>query len=187
MVTFVRFLTSALTLATFSLALPASNATLSILDRADLVCGADRPPRAGLPKADEARLASSFVQAPPATRAIDVYWNVIYKNTTYSGGYLSSAQVNSAISALNSQFVGSGFTFKRASLKYTKNTKWFDNLDNEGNNTLATAMKNKLHVGTAKDLNIYSVGFTNSQHFTPIFSRANRSDKESFSILLGQY
>ncbi|CUA67316.1 Extracellular metalloprotease SMAC_06893 [Rhizoctonia solani] len=162
MVSFVRFLTSALTLATLSLALPANNATVSITDPVHLVCGADRPPRTGLPKADESRLAPSMVITASVARTIKVYWNVIHKDTTYAGGYLSSNQVNSAISALNSHFAGSGLTFKRVALKYTKNAQWFDNVDNEDNNDLATAMKSRLHMGTAKDLNVYSVGFTNS-------------------------
>ncbi|KAG8679419.1 hypothetical protein FRC11_003753, partial [Ceratobasidium sp. 423] len=164
MVTFTRFLAVAITLATSSLALPTSynNVSISVHGSGDLICGTDYPPRAGLPKADEARLSPSFVLAAPANRVINVYWNVIYKNNTYNGGYLSSAQVDSSIAALNAQFVGSGFTFRRSALKYTINAQWFDKVDNKDNYALATAMKNKLHVGTAKDLNIYSVGFTTS-------------------------
>ncbi|CAE6439148.1 unnamed protein product [Rhizoctonia solani] len=161
MLTFVRFLTSALTFATFSLALPA-NGTLSVRGPINLGCGADRPPLSGLPNADEARLAPNVVLSAPAARVINVYWNVIYKSNTYNSGYLSSAQVNSAISALNTQFANSGLSFQRAALEYTRNAQWFDKVDNGDNNALATDMKNKLHVGTAKDLNIYSVGFTNS-------------------------
>ncbi|CAE6508097.1 unnamed protein product [Rhizoctonia solani] len=161
MVSFVRLVVSALALAPFSLAFPIHNATTSVRD---LVCGADRPPRSGLPMADEARLAPSIVLNAPVARVIKVYWqvNVIYKDKTYDGGYISSDQVKSAITALNSQFAGSGFQFRRAALKYTKNAQWFDNADNQKNDALTTAMKNQLHVGTAKDLNVYSVGFTNS-------------------------
>ncbi|CAE6430737.1 unnamed protein product [Rhizoctonia solani] len=164
MVTLARFLAVAITLATSSLALPTSynNGSISVRGSGDLVCGTDYPPRAGLPKADEARLAPSFGVAAPSSRVINVYWNSLTCITAYNGGYLTSAQVDSSIAALNTQFVGSGFTFQRSALKYTENAQWFDNVDNEDNNALAMAMKNQLHVGTAKDLNVYSVGFTTS-------------------------
>ncbi|CCO28768.1 hypothetical protein BN14_02766 [Rhizoctonia solani AG-1 IB] len=122
MVMLTRFLIAALALATSSLALP-SNATFSETDSddLDLLCGTDDYlSSGGLSEANEARPL-----AVPETRVIQIYWNVIHANNTYSGGYLSSNQVNSAIAALNLQFIGSGFEFKRAGLNYTKNSEWF--------------------------------------------------------------
>ncbi|KAH7333885.1 hypothetical protein B0J17DRAFT_631433 [Rhizoctonia solani] len=116
----------------------------------NLVCGTDNPPQSVLPNSDEARLSASSVLAVPATRLIKVYW------------YLSSSQVNATIAALNSQLVGSEFAFQRSALKYTKNIQWFDSFKNEDNIAFTTIMKNKLHIGIAKELNIYSVGFTTS-------------------------
>ncbi|CAE6340556.1 unnamed protein product [Rhizoctonia solani] len=85
------------------------------------------------------------------------------KPDAYEGGFLSSAQVDVAIDVLNWHFAKSGLTFQLAALNYTQNEQWFDNVDNKANKSLAMDMKSKLHVGTAKDLNIYSVGFTHSK------------------------
>ncbi|CAE6362349.1 unnamed protein product [Rhizoctonia solani] len=164
MVMLARFLIATIALATSSLAL-SPNTMLSSRDSADVVdidllCGTDDLSSPGLSEADETLLAPNSPLAVPQARVIQVYWNVIHANNTYKGGYLSSNQVNAAIAALNLQFTGSGFEFRRAKLKYTKNSEWFHGVDK---NDLTTAMKNKLHVGTAKDLNIYTVGFTNSQ------------------------
>ncbi|CAE6493645.1 unnamed protein product [Rhizoctonia solani] len=160
MVALSRFFIAALALATSSLALP-SNATLSArdLDDLDSPCATDDP-YLGLSEAEIAGITANPPLNIPETRTIKVYWNVIHANETYNGGYLSSAQVDSAILALNSQFIGSGFTFERAQLKYTKNAKWFNEVDK---NQLTLDMKNKLHTGTAKDLNIYTVSFMNSK------------------------
>ncbi|KAF8674579.1 Pregnancy-associated plasma protein-A [Rhizoctonia solani] len=161
MVALSRFFIAALALATSSLALP-SNATLSArdLDDLDSPCATDDP-YVGLSEAEIAGITANPPLNIPETRTIKVYWNVIHANEiAYNGGYLSSAQVDSAIVALNSQFIGSGFTFQRAQLKYTKNAEWFNEVDK---NQLTLDMKNKLHTGTAKDLNIYTVSFTNSK------------------------
>ncbi|QRW22836.1 extracellular metalloprotease [Rhizoctonia solani] len=133
MVALSRFFIAALALATSSLALP-SNATLSArdLDDLDSPCATDDP-YVGLSEAEIAGITANPPLNIPETRTI---------------------KVDSAILALNSQFVGSGFTFQRAQLKYTKNAKWFNEVDK---NQLTLDMKNKLHTGTAKDLNIYTL------------------------------
>ncbi|KAF8747915.1 Pregnancy-associated plasma protein-A [Rhizoctonia solani] len=139
MVALSRFFIAALALATSSLALP-SNATLSARDSDDLdsPCATDDP-YVGLSEAEIAGITANPPLNIPETRTI---------------------KVDSAIVALNSQFIGSGFTFQRAQLKYTKNAEWFNEVDK---NQLTLDMKNKLHTGTAKDLNIYTVSFTNSK------------------------
>ncbi|EUC55921.1 metallopeptidase family M84 protein [Rhizoctonia solani AG-3 Rhs1AP] len=164
MVTLTLLLTVALTLTTMSVAHSSHNPTLISRDSTDLECGDDNPPDSadGSP-IDEIYLEPNFPPAAPASYVVNVYWNVIYKNTTYNGGFLSSTQVDSAIATLNSQFMNTGLTFQRAALNYTENAEWFDNVDTKGNSTLAATMKNTLHVGAAKDLNIYSVGFTNAK------------------------
>ncbi|CAE6462535.1 unnamed protein product [Rhizoctonia solani] len=148
-------------LATSTIAFSTKHATSFSADVLDLSCGSHSPPEpdSESPFSDAAHVAPST----SASYDVRIYWNVIHKNTTYEGGFLSSAQVGTAIDVLNSHFADSGLIFQLAALQYTQNEQWFDNVDNKVNKSLAIDMKNKLHVGTAKDLNIYSVGFTNSK------------------------
>ncbi|KAG9057914.1 hypothetical protein FS842_002916 [Serendipita sp. 407] len=89
---------------------------------------------------------------------IQVYWHVVYKSTSVSGGYISDSAISSSISAMNSHYSGSGFTFTLASTTRTLNANWF-NYANYGN-SYQTAMKKALHTGGANVLNVYTVGFT---------------------------
>ncbi|KAG8854270.1 hypothetical protein FRB91_003677, partial [Serendipita sp. 411] len=52
---------------------------------------------------------------------IQVYWHVVYKSTSVSGGYISDSAISSSISAMNSHYSGSGFTFTLASTTRTLN------------------------------------------------------------------
>ncbi|KAB5590249.1 hypothetical protein CTheo_6301 [Ceratobasidium theobromae] len=146
--------------ASTALAMPALNGR----DPTDLICGGDNFSVAGLPAANETLLAKG--SGPSfAPRVVNVYWNVIHADQTFDGGYLTSDQVDTAIGALNHHFWPAGITFQRANLQYKNNPDWFANADagtEELDNAQSKAMKNELHTGTAKDLNIYSVGFKTS-------------------------
>lgn len=71
---------------------------------------------------------------------------------------LSSELDCPAISAMNTHYSGSGFSFYLSSTTRTSNPTWF-NSANYGN-SYQTAMKNSLHTGGANTLNVYTVGFT---------------------------
>ncbi|PVG02425.1 zincin [Serendipita vermifera] len=90
--------------------------------------------------------------------SIPVAWHVIYQSTSTSGGYVSDSAIASSISAMNSHYSGSGFSFYLASTTRTSNPTWFK-YANYGN-SYQTAMKKALHTGGANTLNVYTVGFT---------------------------
>ena len=82
---------------------------------------------------------------------MDVYWHVISDGTN---GRLSSSQINSQLSVLNSAYSGTGFSFRLVSTETTVNSSWYTNLT--PNTTAETQMKSALHRGTRKTMNIYS-------------------------------
>lgn len=88
---------------------------------------------------------------PPVNGAtINVYFHVIYSGTT---GRLSSSEVNSQISVLNSAYSGTGWSFTLVATDYTDNANWYNNMTTL---SVETAAKNALHQGSADDLNIYT-------------------------------
>ncbi|CAG7854874.1 Extracellular metalloprotease PODANS_2_14170; Flags: Precursor [Serendipita indica DSM 11827] len=101
---------------------------------------------------------SDFAGSTQRAGNIQVYWHVIYKTTSVSGGYISDSAIASSISAMNSHYSGSGFSFTLAGTTRTLNANWF-NYANYGN-SYQTAMKKALHTGGANVLNVYTVGFT---------------------------
>jgi len=86
-----------------------------------------------------------------AATTVDVYWHVISDGTN---GRLSSSQINSQLSVLNSAYSGTGFSFRLVSTETTVNSSWYTNLT--PNTTAETQMKSALHRGTRKTMNIYS-------------------------------
>jgi hypothetical protein len=83
---------------------------------------------------------------------INVYFHVIHSGTA---GNLTSAEVDSQISALNVGFAEWGWIFVLAGTDRTENSTWFE----MGHGSAAeAAAKNALRQGGAADLNIYSAG-----------------------------
>ncbi|KDN38841.1 hypothetical protein RSAG8_09247, partial [Rhizoctonia solani AG-8 WAC10335] len=122
-----------------------------------------------MPTADEALLASHTQAA--GDRQIFVYWNVIHKDNTIQGGLLPLSQIKDSIAVLNQHYAGAGFNFVLPTdqIRSVNNPGWFEFADATGNedgeNPAARDMKNQLRRGTAKDLNIYSTGLTQSGLF----------------------
>lgn len=86
---------------------------------------------------------------------IPVYWHVITDGTD---GKLTSSQISASISALNSGYSGTGYSFYLAGSETTTNSNWFNNV-NQGTSAEAS-MKNTLRKGGANALNVYTVKFT---------------------------
>ncbi|KAF8594661.1 hypothetical protein BDV93DRAFT_611780, partial [Ceratobasidium sp. AG-I] len=94
---------------------------------------------------------------PLIARPIPLYWHVIYKTTTYEGGYLSDAQIRAQVTALNFYFLGTGISFRLARIDRDLKGDRFDSVTDT--NDLGKLMKRELHLGGRGDLNVYSVGF----------------------------
>ncbi len=103
-------------------------------------------------QAVEATLASQ-VKAQARSNGsvtIKVYWHTI--TNTSGGGALSSSQINSQISVLNSAYANTPFRFVLAGTDTTKNSTWYTCTGG----TCESQMKNALRKGTAADLNFYT-------------------------------
>ncbi|KAF9475918.1 zincin [Pholiota conissans] len=68
------------------------------------------------------------------------------------------SQIANQISVMNTGYANSGITWKLAGTTRTTNADWFNNVGPDVSQQ--TAMKKALRTGTAKDLNVYTVGFT---------------------------
>ncbi|KAF8907731.1 hypothetical protein CPB85DRAFT_651829 [Mucidula mucida] len=94
------------------------------------------------------------------TGPIPVYWNVIYENKTYEGGYLDEQQIKDQIDVINADYNTTGVSWTLANTTYVENADWFTYLTDE--TPSQTEMKRALRQGGADALNIYSVGFLNT-------------------------
>jgi hypothetical protein len=68
-------------------------------------------------------------------------------------GEVSDAQVDEQIAVLNAAYAGRGFSFTRAAVTRTVNSKWFDGC---ASSRTERDMKNALAIDPARTLNIYS-------------------------------
>lgn len=93
---------------------------------------------------------------------IDVYWNIIYENKTYEGGYVPRKQIQDQMRVLNEDFSETGLHFRHVHTKRIRNPKWFNDIDGEEvTQELTTAMKTKFRTGGADVLNVYAIGMPN--------------------------
>ncbi|KAG9022355.1 hypothetical protein FS837_006427, partial [Tulasnella sp. UAMH 9824] len=92
------------------------------------------------------------------TKTIKVYWHVIRSGNSLSQGNIPNSQITNQISVLNKAYAYCGYSFTLAGTDWTTNANWFNLAGPDS--TYQTAMKSALRKGGAKDLNIYSVGFT---------------------------
>ncbi|PWZ01787.1 zincin [Testicularia cyperi] len=126
-----------------------------------LMCGNTELAPASVEQAIASKIASKqsarvagTTAANQLTASIPVYWHVI---TDGSQGQLSSSAISSSVSALNSNFQGTGLSFFLAGSETTVNSNWFNNV-NQGTSAEAS-MKNTLRQGGANALNVYTVNF----------------------------
>jgi len=104
----------------------------------------------------------TFKVPPPTSLAkaadpINVYFHVIFKNHTLEGGYVPASQLKAQVDVLNADYAGAGLSFTLAGTTHTHKKTWFEEVGPDSD--LQTTMKKKLRKGTAKDLNVYTVGF----------------------------
>lgn len=96
-------------------------------------------------------------RATPQT--IKVYWHVISLNSSIEAGNLPTSQIKEQIAVLNASFGPRfGLSWRLVNTSRTINLDWFH--APAPGNTVQNQMKKSLRRGTAKDLNVYSVGFT---------------------------
>ncbi|KAK0461910.1 metalloprotease [Desarmillaria tabescens] len=92
------------------------------------------------------------------TTSIKVYWHVIAKDNTTSGGYIPESQIVDSIGVMNTDYANTSISWLLAGTDYTINSDWFSNVGPDSSQQ--AAMKAALRVGGENDLNIYTVGFT---------------------------
>ncbi|KAG8778329.1 hypothetical protein FRC16_003879 [Serendipita sp. 398] len=90
---------------------------------------------------------------------ISVVWHVVYATAPTTVGNLPDSAISSSISAMNSHYAGSGFSFTLSRVTRTQNPYWFYYADQDTG--AETSMKNALHVGGRNVLNVYTVGVGN--------------------------
>ncbi len=94
-----------------------------------------------------------FSNAPEVSGGVvNVYFHVVNKGSGIANGDISTQMINDQITVLNNAFAPWGWTFNLVSTNRTTNTTWFNGCYGSSE----SAMKNALHQGTAKDLNIYT-------------------------------
>ncbi|RDB23276.1 hypothetical protein Hypma_009658 [Hypsizygus marmoreus] len=94
-----------------------------------------------------------------ATQAtLNIYWHVVAKDTTLSGGYIPDSQITAQVAVLNKAYASVGISWVLAGTDRTISADWYNNA--APSTSQQTAMKRALRKGGAADLNVYSVGFT---------------------------
>jgi hypothetical protein len=127
-----------------------------VVEIGERICGTDHDPvKIAKAEADFAKRLE-IMRADPDTDAaavsggvINVYFHVVSNGST---GNISDAMITSQMNVLNTAYAAWGWSFNLVSTSRTSNATWF----NGCYGTSETAMKNALHQGTAKDLNIYT-------------------------------
>ncbi|KAJ7359111.1 metalloprotease [Mycena albidolilacea] len=131
------------------------NVTLPIVER---VCGTRMPIDIAQAESLFQRLLKSLGKGPSvALDPIRVYFHVISVDDTVSGGYVSKAQIEKQIAALNADYKNTDLTFTLNSISWTTNATQFNNA--APGTQEQTEMKSTLRRGGAYDLNVYTVGF----------------------------
>ncbi|PPQ73916.1 hypothetical protein CVT24_012781 [Panaeolus cyanescens] len=91
---------------------------------------------------------------------INVYFHVIAEGNDLKSGMISDAVINQQIDVMNHDFQNSGLTFRLVDIDRTINSVWFSDVDSR--NQAESDMMAALRKGGEGDLNIYTVGFVNS-------------------------
>lgn len=120
------------------------------------LCGTDSDPqKIAKAEADFANRLEILRDSPNMEAAggvINVYFHVVNKGSGIANGDLSAQMISDQMNVLNTAYATWGWSFNLIATDRTTNATWF----NGCYGTSETAMKNALHQGTAKDLNLYS-------------------------------
>lgn len=95
---------------------------------------------------------------PVVSRRIRVYWHVIHVGPGTSQGSVADSQIENQVRVLNEAFEPGTFSFYLAAIDRTNNSAWYTAAFGT---TAEREMKNALHQGTARDLNVYSTNVGN--------------------------
>jgi hypothetical protein len=130
----------------------------------DRACGTDHDPvtianaEADFAKRLEIMRDNPDMEAAAVTSGeISVYFHVVNKGTGISNGDIPAQWITNQMNVLNAAYQDTGWSFKLVSTDRTTNATWF----NGCYGTSETAMKNSLHQGSARDLNIYTCNPSN--------------------------
>ena len=127
-----------------------------VVIKSERLCGTDHDPqKIAAAEKDFAEQLLKLQETPwmeVPGGVINVYFHVVNKGTGISNGDISSQMINAQIDVLNAAYSGWGWTFNLVSTDRTTNATWFNGCYGSSE----TAMKNALHKGTARDLNIYT-------------------------------
>jgi len=113
-----------------------------------------------------ARVASSerlfqSQRLPPesenATATLDVYFNVVYANKTYEGGYVQDSQIQDQIKVLNQDYNSTGISFNLVNISRIESEDMF--LRVAPDSEQEAGLKKVFRHGNASALNVYTVGF----------------------------
>ncbi|KAN0062246.1 hypothetical protein ACQY0O_005427 [Thecaphora frezii] len=88
---------------------------------------------------------------------VQIVWHVIHDGAS---GNLTEEQVTAQVDVLNQDYANYGFQFTLNATQYTNNAEWYRR--SSPGSSVQDAMKNALHQGDAKVLNLYSVDFTDN-------------------------
>ncbi|PFH48765.1 hypothetical protein AMATHDRAFT_149133 [Amanita thiersii Skay4041] len=95
-----------------------------------------------------------------AAAPIPVFVHVIHADRTLRGGFIPDAQIRAQIEVMNRDFRPSGFSWQLAGIDRTLNRDWFNNV--YFNTPQERQMKTRLRRGGPGALNVYTVGFVNT-------------------------
>jgi hypothetical protein len=97
------------------------------------------------------------------TVTVPVAFHVVRKDTTLAGGNVPLSQINQQIDVLNAAFASSGFRFTLVDVDRTTQPQWFNLIPANGDERRLfrgsgkeVKMKQALHQGDARTLNLYS-------------------------------
>ncbi|KAF8154261.1 Metalloprotease [Crassisporium funariophilum] len=94
-----------------------------------------------------------------ATAPLDVYFHVIYKNESLTGGFITDAQIADQIQVLNDGYAPSGVQFSLKEVTRNLNATQFSRAGPFSTAAMQAEMKTALRKGGPAALNVYSVGF----------------------------
>lgn len=152
--------------------------------RSERLCGTDHDPvkiaeaekdlKIRRAKAEiDAQLSGLDAPSAESGGVINVYFHVVSNGAT---GNISDAMIGDQINVLNAAYLEWGYSFKLALTTRTSNATWFNGCYGSSE----TAMKEALHRGTAKDLNVYtcnpSNGILGYATFPSSYNSAPRKD-----------
>ncbi|MGI8641368.1 MAG: zinc metalloprotease [Pyrinomonadaceae bacterium] len=131
--------------------------------RGDRLCGTDHDPKKIAAAETDFALRLDKLRDYPSMEVsggvINVYFHVVNKGSGISNGDIPQSMIDAQMNVLNAAYSGWGYSFSLAATNIDRTTDatWY----NGCYGTSETAMKNALHKGTARDLNVYTCNPSN--------------------------